>query len=114
MSSQQVMSQQNTGSTGTPAQNSMISSPHGNALGMGNEGTPGLQGNQSTPGNVPLSLADLQNPQTFNLGGPSTPPNKRRVTKASFDNQSGSLVQKTNEEELDPLSMLDPLWTMKK
>ena len=57
-----------------------------------------------------LSLAALQDPQTFNLGD-ATPPSKRKITKSSFlDGRSGL---SDGVEAADPLSQLDALWTVK-
>ena len=69
--------------------------------------TPG--GPPVPPGGSPrLSLAALQDPNTFNLGD-ATPPSKRRITKSSF-NKTGGL---TEPEPSDPLGQLDALWTVK-
>jgi hypothetical protein len=62
---------------------------------------------------LPPSLADLQNPNTFTLDA-STPPNKKKITKASFFNPSGGLQDSASSESGDPLSSLDPLWTISK
>ena len=60
--------------------------------------------------NLPPSLADLQSPSTFKLD--TTPPTKRKITKASFYSQDTSMQDNTNDPT-DPLSQLDPLWTIK-
>ena len=60
-------------------------------------------------GGQPLSLQDLQDPQTFQLD--LTPPTKRKITKASFDSKQSGLA--ANEDPNDPFSQLDPMWTNK-
>ena len=60
--------------------------------------------------NLPPSLAELQNPNTFSLE--VTPPSKRKITKSSFLNSGGQLTDKPDDPS-DPLNSLDPFWTMK-
>ncbi|XP_064646276.1 tyrosine-protein phosphatase non-receptor type 23-like [Lineus longissimus] len=60
---------------------------------------------------MPPSLADLQNPNTFTLDT-STPPNKKKITKASFFNPSSGLQDSMSSDSGDPFSSLDPLWTI--
>ena len=64
---------------------------------------------QVPPTQQGLSLQDLQNPQTFQLD--TTPPSKRKITKAEFENaQQG---QRTQPDPNDPFAELDPLWGKK-
>ena len=64
------------------------------------------------PTNLPPSLADLQDPSTFKLDQ-SPPPGKRKVTKQSFVNKTTSIHDSQQQDPNDPLSNLDPLWTVK-
>lgn len=59
---------------------------------------------------LPLSLADLQNPSTFKMD--VSQPTKKKITKASFLNPSRSLAEGSTDPS-DPLSQLDPLWSLK-
>ncbi len=62
---------------------------------------------------MPKTLSELQDPQTFSLGD-STPPGKRKITKASFAApNSNTLTAAASSDPDDPLNMLDPLWTVK-
>jgi hypothetical protein len=54
---------------------------------------------------LPPSLAGLNDPHSFKLD--VTPPNKRKITKASFNDPASHL---TEQDPSDPLSQLDPLW----
>ena len=63
--------------------------------------------------NTPLSLSDLQNPQTFSLGT-STPPMKKKMSKSDFTQQGGGISKAGQDNKDDPLSSLDPLWSIKK
>lgn len=67
----------------------------------------------STPsmGQLPPSLADLQNPSTFKMDV-ITQPAKKKITKASFLNPGRSLAEGSSDPA-DPLSQLDPLWSLK-
>lgn len=60
--------------------------------------------------NLPHNLADLQNPNTFKIE--LDPKGKKKVTKSSFIEKDTSIADSTNDPE-DPLSQLDPLWTVK-
>lgn len=71
------------------------------------EGSPFHQSARS--GNQ-LSLADLQNPQTFDLG---TSEGKKKVTKANFQQKTSGLSDHADDPS-DPLSSLDPLWSLNK
>ena len=62
--------------------------------------------------NLPPSLAGLQDPNTFSLDPAQIQAGKNKITKASFDNKSSSITDNVNDPT-DPLSMLDPLWTIK-
>lgn len=65
---------------------------------------------QSQTKNVPLSLAQLQNPSTFTLE-PTT--GRKKITKSSFTNKTSSITDSMNDPG-DPLSSLDPLWSINK
>ncbi|KAK3591678.1 hypothetical protein CHS0354_040598 [Potamilus streckersoni] len=58
---------------------------------------------------VSKTLADLQNPSTFTLG--TSEPGKKKITKASFYSSKSSLGE---SNPTDPLSSLDPLWSLHK
>jgi hypothetical protein len=58
---------------------------------------------------VAQSLADLQDPSKFTLGQAEQ---RKRINKASFS-QKGTLDTQATDPA-DPLSSLDPLWTIKK
>jgi len=100
-------------SRGGSAEQSVDSSPMHKLSSAGH--APGVHSNQ------PLSLTDLQNPNTFRMD--ATPPNKKKITKANFANSMGSLTGGGGVgggvsggglvDTADPLSMLDPLWTLK-
>ena len=60
--------------------------------------------------NLPLSLADLQNPATFRID--PSPSTKRKITKASFFDPARPSLSEGNDIT-DPLSQLDPLWSIK-
>ena len=61
--------------------------------------------------NLPPSLADLQNPNTFKLD--QSPPGRRKVTKQNFINKTASIKDSQEVDPNDPLNTLDPLWTVK-
>ncbi len=61
---------------------------------------------------IPSSLANLQNPQTFEMNCGDVSSNKKRVTKASFARKDGGILDTTNKYD-DPLSSLDPMWNLK-
>lgn len=69
----------------------------------------------SSLSSLPPSLADLQNPATFSIQ--PSPKHGRKITKASFfDPSRPSLCEASSdgsESSADPLSRLDPLWTLK-
>ena len=71
----------------------------------------GVSCDDAVTSTIPESLAKLQDPHTFQLGT-STPPSETRITKASFTNKTTNLADNLNKMD-DPLSSLDPLWTMK-
>lgn len=58
---------------------------------------------------VSSSLSDLQDPNTFTIG--TSPKGKRKITKADF--LSGETTLNKEEDSSDPLSTLDPLWSLK-
>lgn len=70
------------------------------------EGGEPNQGSESSDGSLPSILADLT-PQNFSIKGMS----KQRVSKADFYSKKSNLG--TGSSEADPLSSLDPLWTIK-
>ena len=59
---------------------------------------------------VSSSLADLQDPSTFTIG--TSPKGRRKITKADFTSGETTL-DKTEDDGSDPLSTLDPLWSLK-
>jgi tyrosine-protein phosphatase non-receptor type 23 len=65
--------------------------------------------------NLPPSLADLQNPAMFRID--PSPTTRRKITKASFFDPSrpslGAAEGSGSDSGGDPLSQLDPLWTLK-
>ncbi|XP_062613644.1 tyrosine-protein phosphatase non-receptor type 23-like [Saccostrea cucullata] len=65
---------------------------------------------QSARAGNQLSLADLQNPQTFDLG---TSEGKKKITKANFQQKTSGLSGQTIDPS-DPLGSLDPLWSLNK
>ena len=71
----------------------------------------GVSCDDAVTSTIPESLAKLQDPHTFQLGT-STPPSETRITKASFANKTTNLADNLNKMD-DPLSSLDPLWTLK-
>jgi len=63
---------------------------------------------------LPPSLADLQNPATFSIQ--PSPKHGRKITKASFFDPDRPMLGETadgSEGSADPLSRLDPLWSLK-
>ena len=61
--------------------------------------------------NLPPSLAELQNPNTFKLD--QSPPGRRKITKQNFSSKTTSIKDSQEVDPNDPLSTLDPLWTVK-
>ena len=64
-----------------------------------------------------LSLRELQNPQTFQLGEScAAPAAKRKTTRADFEAASRRRgeVKVSDAASSDPFSSLDPLWSGKK
>ena len=59
-----------------------------------------------------LQHLNLSDPLGLNSPGSRSSPNKKKFTKQDFFNNTGDLQTK-NEETDDPLSQLDPLWSMK-
>ena len=59
---------------------------------------------------VSSSLADLQDPSTFTIG--TSPKGRRKITKADFTSGETTL-NKGEDDGSDPLSTLDPLWSLK-
>ena len=60
---------------------------------------------------VSSSLADLQDPNTFTIG--TSPKGKRKITKADFLSGETTLNKVDDDDGSDPLSTLDPLWSLK-
>lgn len=80
------------------------------SAGLSHEGSPIHIVGEGQGGSLPCSLADLQDPKTFTLGAAT---GKKKITKASFT-QSHSALADSPEDPSDPLSSLDPLWSIKK
>ena len=103
-----------TGPSDCPAERSRsgsASSELSHQSGLGSlSASPQHKPQQAGTASVPLSLADLQNPNMFTLD--RTPPSKRKITKASFANPTGRMADVAKDTS-DPLNMLDPLWTVK-
>lgn len=58
------------------------------------------------------SITSLLDPLNFTLDA-ATPPSKRKITKDNFATSKGSLST-SSTDSADPLSQLDPLWSLKK
>lgn len=67
----------------------------------------------SKEGGPAAAVADLLDPATFTLDPGQGTPAKQKITRESFMNPPGSLAQ-TKPDPKDPLSQLDPLWSLKK
>lgn len=63
-------------------------------------------------GNIPFSLAQLQDPATFTMGSPDAI-KRSKITKANFHQSQGTL-QTTQHDPDDPLCSLDPMWSLTK
>ncbi|KAK8770223.1 hypothetical protein V5799_013317 [Amblyomma americanum] len=59
------------------------------------------------------AVADLLDPATFTLDPGHGTPAKQKITRESFMNAQGTLSQ-SKPDPKDPLSQLDPLWSLKK
>lgn len=59
-----------------------------------------------------LSITSLLDPSNFTLD-PASSPGKRKITKENFTTSKGSLST-SSSDSADPLSQLDPLWSLKK
>lgn len=59
------------------------------------------------------AVADLLDPATFTLDPGHGTPAKQKITRESFMNAQGTLAQ-SKPDPKDPLSQLDPLWSLKK
>jgi len=98
------------------SEHSSLSSPALSTLTVGPPLAAELIQNESTssiPG-LPPSLADLQNPATFSIQ--PSPKHGRKITKASFFDPSRPALGEAageSEDSIDPLSKLDPLWSLK-
>ena len=95
----------------TSAVNSQVTGQGETEAGDSQPESTGLSCDDAVASTIPESLAKLQDPHTFQLGT-STPPSETRITKASFANKTTNLADNLNKMD-DPLSSLDPLWTMK-
>ncbi|KAL4217444.1 Tyrosine-protein phosphatase non-receptor type 23 [Mactra antiquata] len=60
------------------------------------------------PDAISSSLAELQDPSKFTLG--TSEGSKRKITKADFTGEKKTVVE---QDPNDPLSSLDPFWTVK-
>ena len=60
---------------------------------------------------VSSSLADLQDPNTFTIG--TSPKGRRKITKTDFLSGESTLNKEEDKDSDDPLSTLDPLWSLK-
>lgn len=58
------------------------------------------------------SITSLLDPSNFTLD-PASSPGKRKITKENFTTSKGSLST-SSSDSADPLSQLDPLWSLKK
>lgn len=58
------------------------------------------------------SITSLLDPSNFTLD-PASSPAKRKITKENFTTSKGSLST-SSSDSADPLSQLDPLWSLKK
>lgn len=65
----------------------------------------------TSAGGVPQNLTDLQDPTKFTLGKAEQ---KKRITKSSFERKGSVTGLDTNLDPADPLTSLDPLWTINK
>ena len=81
------------------------SSPHHRASSQ-----PPATSQSQSESSLPHSLAHLQNPQTFTLD--SAGPKTKKINKASFK-PGGGHIQDNVDNPGDPLSQLDPLWSIK-
>ena len=91
----------------SPASSTSTACPLSAPESVQNESTSSLPG-------LPQSLADLQNPATFSIQ--PSPKHNRKITKASFFDPSRPALGETadeSEDSADPLSKLDPLWSLK-
>ncbi|KAH7982186.1 hypothetical protein HPB52_003378 [Rhipicephalus sanguineus] len=59
------------------------------------------------------TVVDLLDPATFTLDPGHGTPAKQKITRESFMNPQGTLAQ-SKPDPMDPLSQLDPLWSLKK
>ncbi|XP_037282532.2 tyrosine-protein phosphatase non-receptor type 23 isoform X2 [Rhipicephalus microplus] len=59
------------------------------------------------------TVVDLLDPATFTLDPGYGTPAKQKITRESFMNPQGTLAQ-SKPDPMDPLSQLDPLWSLKK
>ncbi|GAB1597660.1 tyrosine-protein phosphatase non-receptor type 23-like [Argonauta hians] len=73
-------------------------------------GSSGTTSMTNSPQHMPLSLAQLQNPNTFTL---ELTTGRKKITKSSFTSKTTSITDSMNDPD-DPLSSLDPLWSIKK
>lgn len=72
-----------------------------------------IESSSRKEGDKPLpSITSLLDPSNFTLD-PASSPGKRKITKENFTTSKGSLST-SSSDSADPLSMLDPLWSLKK
>jgi len=96
------------------SEHSGLSSPVLSTSASAAESAPDTSSVASSLSNLPPSLADLQNPATFSIQ--PSPKHGRKITRASFfDSSRPALGEPADESEGcgDPLSRLDPLWSLK-
>jgi len=102
------------GSGMQPSEHSSLSSPASTSMACPpSVSAPAVVSTSSLP-SLPPSLADLQDPATFSIQ--PSPKHGRKITKASFfDPSRPALGEATDgsEASADPLSKLDPLWSLK-
>lgn len=102
------MSLKSNEGTGTVLSDTGVGSGQGSGVASLGGSSEHLTGKE---GSLPGSLADLQDPKTFTLGAAT---GKKKVTKASFSQSHSSLMDSAASDPSDPLSSLDPLWTIHK
>lgn len=65
----------------------------------------------SSAGGVPQALADLQDPSKFTLGKGEQ---RKRITKETFERKGSGSGLEMSQDPADPLSSLDPMWSIHK
>nr|KAG5707535.1 hypothetical protein BaRGS_001083 [Batillaria attramentaria] len=72
---------------------------------------PSSAASSTAAGGVSQALADLQDPSKFTLGKGEQ---KKRITKETFERKGSGAGLDTSQDPADPLSSLDPMWTIHK